>query len=100
LVGDPEVVALIDGAGHPAHDLLDHPLTDTELIAADPSAADECAVIELDENGRRVGEPITRAAAWLLPPEKRPRQAVIARYLPPHPTLSARDRVYPGQVAR
>jgi hypothetical protein len=34
-----------------------------EAIAADPSAADELAVIEFDENGVRVGEPITRAAA-------------------------------------
>jgi hypothetical protein len=34
-----------------------------EAIAADPSAADELAVIEFDENGKRVGEPITRAAA-------------------------------------
>jgi hypothetical protein len=34
-----------------------------EAIAADPSAADELAVFEFDENGDRVGEPITRAAA-------------------------------------
>lgn len=34
-----------------------------EAIAADPSAADELAFIEFDENGERVGEPITRAAA-------------------------------------
>lgn len=34
-----------------------------EAIAADPAAADELAVIEFDENGERVGEPITRAAA-------------------------------------
>jgi hypothetical protein len=34
-----------------------------ELIAAEPSAADEFAVFELDENGKRVGEAITRAAA-------------------------------------
>ena len=34
-----------------------------EAIAADPSAADELAVIEFDEKGERVGEPITRAAA-------------------------------------
>jgi hypothetical protein len=34
-----------------------------EAVAADPSAADELAVIEFDENGERVGEPITRAAA-------------------------------------
>ena len=34
-----------------------------EAIAADPSAADELAVFEFDENGERVGEPITRAAA-------------------------------------
>jgi hypothetical protein len=32
-------------------------------VAADPSAVDELAVIEFDENGQRVGEPITRAAA-------------------------------------
>jgi hypothetical protein len=32
-------------------------------VAADPAAADELAVIEFDENGERVGEPITRAAA-------------------------------------
>lgn len=32
-------------------------------IAADPSASHELAVIEFDENGERVGEPITRAAA-------------------------------------
>lgn len=34
-----------------------------EAVAVDPSAADELAVIEFDENGERVGEPITRAAA-------------------------------------
>ena len=34
-----------------------------QAVAADPSAADELAVIEFDENGERVGEPITRAAA-------------------------------------
>ena len=34
-----------------------------ELIAAEPSAADEFAVFEFDENGKRVGEAITRAAA-------------------------------------
>jgi hypothetical protein len=34
-----------------------------EAIAADPSAADELAVFEFDENGERVGDPITRAAA-------------------------------------
>jgi hypothetical protein len=34
-----------------------------EAVAADPSAAEELAVIEFDENGERVGEPITRAAA-------------------------------------
>lgn len=34
-----------------------------EAVAADPSAADELAVIEFDETGERVGEPITRAAA-------------------------------------
>ena len=34
-----------------------------EAVAADPSAADELALIEFDENGERVGEPITRAAA-------------------------------------
>jgi hypothetical protein len=34
-----------------------------DAVAADPSAADELAVIEFDENGERVGEPITRAAA-------------------------------------
>jgi hypothetical protein len=34
-----------------------------EAVAADPSTADELAVIEFDENGERVGEPITRAAA-------------------------------------
>jgi hypothetical protein len=34
-----------------------------EAVAADPSAVDELAVIEFDENGERVGEPITRAAA-------------------------------------
>ncbi|MGH3114598.1 MAG: hypothetical protein ACRDOP_14145 [Gaiellaceae bacterium] len=33
-----------------------------EAVAADPSAADELAVIEFGENGDRVGEPITRAA--------------------------------------
>jgi hypothetical protein len=33
-----------------------------EAVAADPSAAGELAVIEFDENGERVGEPITRAA--------------------------------------
>ncbi len=30
-----------------------------ELIAGDPSAADECGVVEIDEDGRRIGEPIT-----------------------------------------
>jgi hypothetical protein len=34
-----------------------------KAVAADPSAADELAVIQFDENGERVGEPITRAAA-------------------------------------
>ena len=34
-----------------------------EAVAVDLSAADELAVIEFDENGQRVGEPITRAAA-------------------------------------
>jgi hypothetical protein len=34
-----------------------------DAIEADPSAADELVVFELDENGERVGEPITRAAA-------------------------------------
>jgi hypothetical protein len=34
-----------------------------EAVAADPAAADELAVIEFDENGERVGDPITRAAA-------------------------------------
>jgi hypothetical protein len=34
-----------------------------EAIAANPSAADDLAVIEFDENGERVGDPITRAAA-------------------------------------
>ncbi len=34
-----------------------------EAVVADPSAADELAVIEFDGNGERVGEPITRAAA-------------------------------------
>ncbi len=34
-----------------------------KAVAADPPAADELAVIEFDENGERVGEPITRAAA-------------------------------------
>ncbi len=34
-----------------------------EAIAADPSAGDDLAVIEFDDNGERVGEPITRAAA-------------------------------------
>ncbi len=34
-----------------------------EAVAADPAAADELAVIEFDENGERVGEPISRAAA-------------------------------------
>lgn len=34
-----------------------------DAVAADPSAAGELAVIEFDENGERVGEPITRAAA-------------------------------------
>jgi hypothetical protein len=33
-----------------------------EAVAADPAAADELAVIEFDETGERVGEPITRAA--------------------------------------
>ena len=42
------------------HD-AEHALDDA--IEADPSAADELAVFELDENGERVGEPITRAAA-------------------------------------
>jgi hypothetical protein len=32
-------------------------------VAANPSAADELAVIEFNENGERVGEPITRAEA-------------------------------------
>lgn len=34
-----------------------------ELVKADPSAADECGIVELDAQGRRVGEPITLAAA-------------------------------------
>jgi len=34
-----------------------------EAVAAEPSAAEELAVFEFDENGERVGEPITRAAA-------------------------------------
>lgn len=34
-----------------------------ELVAAEPSAVDEFALFEFDENGERVGEPITRAAA-------------------------------------
>lgn len=34
-----------------------------ELVAAEPWAADEFAVFEFDENGERVGEPITRVAA-------------------------------------
>ena len=34
-----------------------------DLIAAEPSAGDEFAVFEFDENGKRVGDPITRAAA-------------------------------------
>jgi hypothetical protein len=29
------------------------------LIADDPLAAQECAIIELDARGRRVGEPVT-----------------------------------------
>lgn len=33
------------------------------MIEAEPSAADEFAVFELDESGKFVGEPITRAAA-------------------------------------
>lgn len=33
------------------------------MIQAEPSAEDEFAVFELDESGRFVGEPITRAAA-------------------------------------
>jgi hypothetical protein len=32
-----------------------------QLIAEDPAAAEECAVIELDARGRRVGEPVTHA---------------------------------------
>jgi hypothetical protein len=34
-----------------------------DAVSADSAAADELAVIEFDENGERVGEPITRAAA-------------------------------------
>jgi hypothetical protein len=34
-----------------------------EAVAADPSATEELAVVEFDDNGERVGEPITRAAA-------------------------------------
>lgn len=34
-----------------------------EAVAANPSAVEELAVIEFDENGECVGEPITRAAA-------------------------------------
>jgi hypothetical protein len=34
-----------------------------EAVAADSGAAEELAVIEFDENGERVGKPITRAAA-------------------------------------
>jgi hypothetical protein len=40
----------------------EHALDDA--IEADSSAADELAVSELDENGERVGEPITRAVAF------------------------------------
>jgi hypothetical protein len=32
------------------------------LIEEDPLSADECAVVELDAAGRRVGEPITELA--------------------------------------
>lgn len=34
-----------------------------EAVAANPSAAEELAVFEFDEDGQRVGDPITRAAA-------------------------------------
>ena len=44
-------------AGEDAERALD------ELIAAEPSPAEDFAVFEFDENGERVGEPITRAAA-------------------------------------
>lgn len=30
-----------------------------ELIARDPSAAGACGVVEIDNEGRRIGEPIT-----------------------------------------
>ncbi len=33
-----------------------------DAVAADDSRADELAVIEFDESGQRVGEPIMRAA--------------------------------------
>lgn len=34
-----------------------------DAVGSDSAAANELAVIEFDENGERVGEPITRAAA-------------------------------------
>lgn len=34
-----------------------------ELVEADPTAAHECAVIELDTHGRRVGAPLAHPAA-------------------------------------
>jgi hypothetical protein len=34
-----------------------------EVVLAEPSAAGEFAVFEFDETGKRVGVPITRAAA-------------------------------------
>jgi hypothetical protein len=34
-----------------------------KLVAAEPSGADAFALLEFDENGERMGEPITRAAA-------------------------------------
>ena len=34
-----------------------------ELIAADPSAAEECGITVFDDEGRRVGKPISRPAA-------------------------------------
>ncbi len=34
-----------------------------DALVADPSATAELAILEFDENGERVGEPIKRAAA-------------------------------------
>lgn len=34
-----------------------------KLIAEDPSAAEDCGVVVLDEHGQRVGETIARSAA-------------------------------------